>query len=222
MTLESSKNLGGIGAILMFIGLIPIPRAQPYLGIIALVGLILVLVALHDFANYYKESGIFINSIYGLVAGIVGTVIAGAVVVYLFFYTSIITNFLHKIYPGWNGKWSTLSGLKPTLSHITANDVLPILGSMFLVLLILWIFAIILAFFARRSLKTLSAKASVGLFSTGAQLLWIGAFLTIILIGFLLMWIAILVVAIAFFQIRPQPEQPVATMVPPPPTPTPI
>jgi len=219
MILESSKNLGGIGAILMFIGLIPVPRAQPYLGIIALVGLILVLVALHGFADYYKESGIFNNSIYGTVAGIVGIVIAGVVIVYLVFYTSIVTNFLHQIYPGWNGKWSTLSGLRPTFSHITTSDVLPILGSMFLVLVILWIFAIILAFFARRSLKTLSARASVGLFSTGAQLLLIGAFLTIILIGFLLMWIAILVVAIAFFQIRSQPEQPVATMVPPPPTP---
>ncbi|MGA2308062.1 MAG: DUF996 domain-containing protein [Candidatus Bathyarchaeia archaeon] len=220
MTLESSKNLGGIGAILMFIGLIP--GAQPYLGIIALVGLILVLVALHGFANYYKESGIFNNSISGVVAGIVGIVIAGVVIVYLFFYTSIVTNFLHKIYPGWNGNWSTLSGLTPTISNITTRDVLPILGSILSVLVILWIFAIIAAFFARRSLKTLSAKASVGLFSTAALLLLIGAFLTILLIGFLLMWIATLLIAIAFFQIKPQPEQPVATMAPPSSTPTPV
>ena len=117
MTLESSKNLGGIGAILMFIGLIP--GGQPYLGIIALVGLILVLVALHGFADYYKESGIFNNSLYGVVAGIVGIVIAGVVVAYLFFYTSILTDFLHKIYPGWNGNWSTLSGLTP--NHLEYN-----------------------------------------------------------------------------------------------------
>lgn len=216
MALDSSKNLGGIGAILMFIGLIP---RVPYLGIIALVGLILVLVALHGFANYYKESGIFNNSIYGVVTGIVGIVIAGVAIVYLILYTSIITNFLHKIYPGWNGNWSTLSGLTPTTSNITRSDILPILGPILLVLVILWIFAIIAAFFARRSLKTLSAKTSVGLFSTAALLLLIGAFLTIVLIGFLLMWIAVLVIAIAFFQTKPQPEQPVATMAPPPPTP---
>ncbi|MGB8781109.1 MAG: DUF996 domain-containing protein [Candidatus Bathyarchaeia archaeon] len=220
MNLESSKNLGGIGAILMFIGLIPIPGGQPFLGIIALVGLILVLVALHGFADYYKESGITNNSIYGLVAGIVGIVIAGAVIVYLFFYTSILTDFLHKIFPTWDGKWSTLSGLTPTTSNLKTSDVLPIVGSVLLVLFILWIFAIIAAFFARRSLKTLSAKTSVGLFSTAALLLLIGAFLSIILIGFLLMWIAILLIAIAFYQIKPQPEQPVATMAPPPPTPT--
>jgi uncharacterized membrane protein len=218
MNLESSKNLGGIGAILMFIGLIA--GVQPFLGIIALVGLILVLVALHGFADYYKESGIFNNSIYGLVTGIVGVVIAGVVLVYLFFYTSILTNFLHKIFPGWNGNWSTLSGLTPTTSNLKASDFLPVLGSALLILVILWIFAIIAAFFVRRSLKTLSAKASVGLFSTAGQLLFIGAFLTIILIGFLLMWIAVLLAAIAFFQIKPQQEQPAATMAPPPPTPT--
>ena len=71
-------------------------------------------------------------------------------------------------------------------------------------------------------LKTLSAKASVGLFSTAALLLLIGAFLTIVVIGFILMWIAVLLIAIAFFQIKPQPEQPVATVTPPPSTPTPV
>jgi len=212
MTLESSKNLGGIGAILMFIGLIP---GVPYLGIIALVGLILVLIALHGFAGYYKESGIFDNSIYGVVAGIVGGVIAAVVGVYLVFSTSIVTDFLHKIYVGWNGNWSTLSGMTPTVSNITANDVLSVLGAVLLVLAILWIFGIVAAFFVRRSLKTLSAKASVGLFSTAGLLLFIGAFLTIVLIGFLLIWIAVLLIAIAFFKIKIQPEQPAATMAPP-------
>jgi len=221
MTLESSKNLGGIGAVLMFIGFVTIPGAQPFLGIVALIGLILVLVALHDFANIYKESGIFNNSIYGFVTGIVGTVIAAVVAAYVFFYTSIFTDFLHNIYPGWNGSWSTLSGLTPTFSNITTSDLAPIIGSVVLVLVILWIFGIIAAFFARQSLNTLSAKARVDLFSTAALLLLIGAFLTIIFIGAILMWIAVLLIAIAFFQIKPQPEQPPVTVAPPPSTPTP-
>jgi uncharacterized membrane protein len=222
MTLESSKNLGGIGAILMFIGLIPIPGGQPFLGIIALVGFILVLIALHGLANYYKENGIFSNALYGFIAGIVGIVVAGTAIFYIIFDTTILTNLLYKIYPGWNGNWSSLAGLTPTTSNITFSDVTPILGALFLVLVILWIFVIIAAFFARRSLKTLSVKASVGLFSTAALLLFIGAFLTIIFIGFILIWIAVLLIAIAFFQIKSQPEQPVATMAPPPSTPTPV
>ena len=42
MTFESSKTLGGIGAILMFIGVFPYIN---YFGIIPLIGAILVLVA---------------------------------------------------------------------------------------------------------------------------------------------------------------------------------
>ncbi|HYB68859.1 MAG TPA: DUF996 domain-containing protein [Candidatus Acidoferrales bacterium] len=218
MTPESNKILGGIGAILMFIGFIPL--GEPSTGIIALIGLILVLVALHGFASYYKESAIFNNSIYGIIAAIVGAVIAGIVVV-----VSVLTNlknFLYKIYPGWNGDWSKLSGLTPTTSNITWSTVQPLLEGLILALVVLWIFIIIATFFARRSLKTLSAKTSVGLFSTAGQLLFIGAFLTIILIGFLLMWIAVLLAAIAFFQIKSQPEQPAPTMAPPAPTPTPV
>lgn len=221
MTLESSKILGGIGAILLFIGVIAF-FVQPLLAILGLIGIILVLVAMHDLANYYKESGIFNNALYGFIAGIVGIVVTGITFVYLFFYTSILTDFLYKIYPGWNGDLSTLSGLTPNTSNISLSDAAPIIGSFFLVLVVFWIFSIIAAFFARRSLKALSAKASVGLFSTAALLLLIGGFLAIVFIGFILMWIALLLIAVAFFQIKPQPEQPVATAAPSPSTPTPV
>jgi uncharacterized membrane protein len=218
MTLESNKTLGGIGAILLFIGLIP--YGEPFTGIIALAGLILVLVALYGFANIYKERGIFNNFIYGIIAGIVGSVIAGVVVV-ITVLTSL-KNFLYQIFPSWNGDWSKLSGLTPNISNITMSAVLPFLEGLLVVFVVLWIFLIIVAFFARRSLNILSAKTGVGLFSTAALLLMIGAVLTIVLIGILLMWIAVLLLAIAFFQIRAQPEQPVTTMAPPPSTPTPV
>ena len=221
MTLESSKILGGIGAILLFIGVITF-FVQPFLAILGLIGIILVLVALHDLANNYKEGGIFNNALYGFIAGIVGLVVTGITFVYLFFYTTILTDFLHVIYPTWNGDLSTLSGLTPNTSNISLSDAAPILESFFLVLAVLWIFSIIAAFFARRSLKALSAKASVGLFSTAALLLLIGGFLAIVFIGFILMLIALLLIAIAFFQIKPQPEQPVATATPSPSMPTPV
>ena len=220
MKFESSKTLGGIGAILLFIGVIP--YGQPFLGVIALIGFILILIALHDFADYYKENGIFDNALYGFIAAIVGAVAAAGAAVYVIFYTSTFTDFLHEIYPGWNGHWSSLVGLRPTTSNITMSDVAPVIGAMFSLLAILWIFLVISAFLNRRSLKMLSAKASLELFSTAGLLLIIGAMLTIVLIGFLLMWIAVLLIAIAFFQMKPQPEQPVAPSAPPPQTPPPV
>jgi uncharacterized membrane protein len=222
MNSESSKTLGGIGAILILIGSLVTSYT---FGVLDLIGVILVFIALNGLADYYKERGIFTNAIYSLVAGIVGIVAAAAAALYIIFDTTIVTSLLHKLYPTWNGSWTTISsfvGQTASTSNITTSDVTSVLGALFLVLVVLWVFAIVAAFFARRSLKTLSSKASVGLFSTAALLLIIGAFLTIIFIGAILMWIAVLLIAIAFFQIKPQPEQPPATMAPPPSTPTPV
>jgi uncharacterized membrane protein len=216
MSLESNKNLGGIGAILLFIGLIPF--GQPYLGLIAFIGFILVLIALYGFANIYKERGIFNNFMYGIAVGFVGAVIAVVVVVVSVLTT--LSTLLYAIFPGWNGDWTALSGLTPDVSNITAGAVLPLLGGLLSVFVVIWITIIIAAFFARRSLNALSAKTSVGLFSTAALLLLIGAFLTIVLVGVLLVWIAVLLIAIAFFQIKTQPVQPVTTMASPPSTST--
>jgi uncharacterized membrane protein len=222
MTIESSRTLGGVGAILMLIGTLPVLGSYSF-GILGLVGLILVLVALYGFANIYKEKGIFNYSLYGLIAGIVGIVIASTVLI-----VSVLVNlknFLLEIYPSWNGSWSSissLSGMTPNTSNITLSNIGPFLAGIFTVLVILWVFLIVWAFFARRSLGMLSTKTGVGLFSTAALLLLIGAVLTIIIIGFLLMWIAVLLMAIAFFQIKAQPVPPPPMATTPPQMSTPM
>ena len=204
MTIETSKILGGVGALLMFVGIIPVISSY---GVIELIGLILVMVALYNLASYYTERGIFNNALYGLIAGIVGGVIAVGVVI-----LSVLTSlkdFLYTIYPGWNGDWSALSGLTPDTSNLSLDAIVPFLTGLFAALLILWIFAIIGFYFVRRSLTSLSAKSSVGLFSTAGLLMLIGAVLIIAVgIGLLLIWIAMLILAIAFFQLKPQQTQP--------------
>ena len=204
MTIETSKILGGVGALLMFVGIIPVISSY---GVIELIGLILVMVALYNLASYYTERGIFNNALYGLIAGIVGGVIAVGVVI-LSVLTSL-SDFLYTIYPNWNGDWSALSGLTPDTSNLSLDAIVPFLTGLFAALLILWIFAIIGFYFVRRSLTSLSAKSSVGLFSTAGLLMLIGAVLIIAVgIGLLLIWIAMLILAIAFFQLKPQQTQP--------------
>ena len=119
---------------------------------------------------------------------------------------------MHEIFPGWNGTWSGLAGLTPTRSNITWSNFAPVVGALLGVLAIFWIFLIISAFFNRRSLKMLSTKTSVGLFSTAGLMLLIGAVLTIVLVGAVLIWVAILLIAIAFYEMKPQPEQPVTAI----------
>jgi uncharacterized membrane protein len=200
MTIETNKALGGVGAILMFIGIIPVVNSY---AVIELIGLILVMVALYNLASYYIERGIFNNALYGLIAGIVGVVIA-AVVVFVSVITSL-TDFLYQIFPTWNGDWTALSGLTPDVSNLNPTDILPFVGGILGALAILWIFAIMSAFFVRRSLVSLSAKSGVGLFSTAGLLLLIGSVLIIAFgLGLILVWISALLLAIAFFQIKPQ------------------
>ena len=207
MTLESSKTLGGVGALLMFIGVLPYIS---YFGIIEIIGAILVLVALHGFASIYKESGIFDNALYGMIAGIVGVVLA--VVAGIAIVLPNIKDFLLKLFPSWNGDWSTISsfsGMTPNTSNIGFGDVIPFITAAIVIIAVLWIFAIIAAFFVRRSLKQLSARTNVGLFSTTGMLLLAGAVLIIVLgLGLLLLWIAALILAIAFFTMKPQETQP--------------
>lgn len=208
MSIQNNKILGGIGALLMFLGVIPYIS---YFGVIEIIGALLVIVALYNLSRHYGEGGIFNNALYGLIAGIVG-VAAAVGVVFLTLLTSV-TDFLHAIFPDWNGDWTALSGLTPNPANISFSDVIPILAGIFVVFIILWLFAIIATFFVRRSLVSLSAKSGVGLFSTAGLLLLIGA-VCIILVGFglILMWIAALLLAIAFFRMRsePPPLQPSA------------
>jgi uncharacterized membrane protein len=207
MTPESSKTLGGIGAILMFIGIFPYIS---YYGIAELIGAILVLTALYSLGNYYRDSGIFNNALYGIMAGIVGVV--SAVAIGLAIVLPNIKDFLMTIFPSWNGDWSTissLSGMTPNTSNIGIGDVIPFISAAIVIFVILWIFAIIATFFVRRSLVRLSAKTNVGLFSTAGLLLLIGAFLIIVVgLGLILMWVAALILAIAFFNLKPTQQPP--------------
>jgi uncharacterized membrane protein len=207
MAIETSKTLGGVGAILMFIG-VPAFFVSYFFSVIALIGVILVMVASYNLGSYYAETGIFNNALYGLIAGIIGIVVAGVTLV--FAVLSSLTTFLQTIYPAWNGQdWTALQGLTPDLSNLTLDALFPFIAGVLAALLILWVFTIIATYFARRSLISLSAKSNVGLFSTTGLLMLIGAVLIIALgIGLLLIWIALLILAIAFFQLRPQQTAP--------------
>jgi uncharacterized membrane protein len=209
MMFETSKNLSGVGALLIVIG--SLGFIVPYAGILSLIGLILLLIGLKGLADYYHEGGIFNNALYGLITGIVGGVISIAAVI-ITVLTSL-TDFLYTLFPDWNGDWTALSGLTPNPSNLSLDSIAPFLAGIFAVLIILWVSSIIAAFFIRRSLGTLSVKSGVGLFSTAGLLLLIGAVLIILFgIGLILIWISALLLAIAFFKIRPQPAQ-----APPPP-----
>ncbi len=212
MTLDSSKILGGIGAILMFVGVLPIIN---YLGIIEIIGLILVLFALRNLANSYREGDIFRHAIYGVAIAVVGAVVIGMLMVAVVL--SNIQDLVTQLYPGWNGDWSTLQGMTANTTNIDPTNIFPLIGGLLVVLVVAWVFAIIASFFIYRSLKQVSNKSNVGLFGTAGLILLIGAIIPII--GLILMWVSALILSLAFFSLKSE-EQAIAAVnsTPPPPT----
>ncbi len=107
MSLESSKTLSGIGAILIAVG--SLTSLSGFMGILSLIGIILVLIGMKGLADFYGEKGIFDNALYGFIFGIIGVVVAIAL-----FVTALLSGI------GWSISmmseieeipWATIGGL---------------------------------------------------------------------------------------------------------------
>lgn len=226
MTFESSKNLGGLGAILLFISVIMILVLPVATFIIGAAGAIMLLIGIHGLASYYKERGIFNNGLIGFLAAVIGGIVVLVVILYVVL--TNITPLLQQLYPGWNGDWSALQNMTPDTSafssgNIDTSTIMPLITGMLLVWVLAWIVTIISGFFVRQSLNKVKEKSGVGLFGTAGIVILVGAFLGVIGIGYIIIWIGLLLAAIAFFQLRPTPEPVIAetpqmVSTPPPPT----
>ena len=195
--------MGGVGALLLVLGGIG-TFGTPFIGILGLVGLILILIALNGMANYYSDRGIFNNALYGIIAGVVG------VVAFIGTLIAALIAFVANL-PSWAAPYINAQdwqGLATAIqNHLTdVSAVLDLFGSLIftaiLALVVLFVFLVVAFFFFRRSLGRLSSKTHVGLFGTAGLLMLIGAVLTIIVIGFLLIWIGWILLTIAFFSIH--------------------
>jgi uncharacterized membrane protein len=201
MTLETTRILGGIGTILILI----FPFAGSA-GLVGIIGLILVMIALNQLAYHYKEPGIFSNALYGIITAIIG------IATFTIAIATAATSFLNTIGIGqiaWNdwSAWSRIDWQRITneiSSDPTAffNRFWPEITMVILAFVILFALLIIAALFARRSFRSVGAKTGIGAFYTAGMLMLVGAILTIIAIGFLLMWIAGIFLAIGFFRIK--------------------
>jgi len=203
MTLESSKTLGGVGALLMVIG----PFIGAYSGVLGLIGLILVMIALKGLSDHYNDAGIFNNALYGFIIGIIGVAIAVAVIVVAA--VDFLTAVGLDISAAWSDPavWSSINWEQAVTWNILWPHIAAILGG----LVVLFAFIVVAAVFLRRSYTTLSAKTGVNMFGTVGLLTLIGAVLTIIVVGFALLFVAQILLVVAFFSIKTQTAQPPAT-----------
>ena len=70
------------------------------------------------------------------------------------------------------------------------------------------IFELLMVIYVRRALHTLAGRSGVTLFRTAGTLLLVGAILTIFVIGAFFMFIAYILLAVAFFSLKPNTNPP--------------
>jgi uncharacterized membrane protein len=97
------------------------------------------------------------------------------------------------------------------------NNLWGIIGTLIISFVVLFIFMVISAIFFRKSLSTLAMKSGEKIFDTAGLLWLIGAVLTIILVGVILIWIAWILIAVGFFSIKTTAAQPPTAQPTPPP-----
>jgi uncharacterized membrane protein len=192
MSFETSKIFGLIGAIFMVIS----PLGGSSGNVLGLAGLVLLLIAFNDLADYYKDRSIFKNVLYGIIIFIAGIVIAAAVV------GIAAAGALSQIglpMAGWTDPtaWQSIDW-----NNLNYDALAPFFAAMIGALVILFALTVVAAFFIRKSLRTLAQKTGIAMFATSGLILLIGAILTIILVGFILLWVAMILLTIAFFRLR--------------------
>ncbi|MGD8565730.1 MAG: DUF996 domain-containing protein [Candidatus Bathyarchaeota archaeon] len=200
MDLVTSKNIGGIGALLVVIG----PLAGivfSWAGILALIGVIMVLVAQKGLADYYNEGGIFNNALYGFITTIIGSVA---------FVGTLIISVLMALSTVLPTDWANIDEWAATFTEnfLDPSMIFTLLGAIIAALIVLFIVLVIAAIFYRKSLNLTASKSGVGMFGTAGMLLLIGAILSIILIGAIVIWIAFILLTVAFFSIKPTTKSP--------------
>ena len=197
-SLGQAKTLGGVGAILALLFWVP-----AHVGIVLLiVGLVLMLFAVKNIADTVGDQAIFGNMMYSVILAIIGPIIATVVLL------AAAASFL-----------AALIALRPG-SMTIPSGFLAALGFLILAGVVLWICILISTIFVKRSYDAIALKLRVDMFRTTGLLFLIGAATLIVLVGFVILFIAAILQIIAFFSI---PEQ-VPSQAPPqqvwgPPTP---
>jgi len=168
--LLTSKLLGGIGATLCVLSIIP------HLGTIAgIAGIITVLISLNMFSKIFNDPQIFKNALISVIISIIAVV--------LIFFT-IGLGFFSMIIK---------SGSYPYINYLN-------IGKKLLFFLILtYILFVISGYYIKNAFYLLAYYTKISLFKTAGLLYFISSFLLILVIGGVGIIIAWILIAVAFF-----------------------
>ncbi len=176
---EYSKTLAMEGSILLLLGLVP------YVGwVLGIIGVILLLRGMKEFANYYQDGEIYQNTLTGVkyyIVALIALAVSGA---------GFVVGFV------FNGFAAT--GFESAFGVGNAVGLAVGIAS----LVVAFVFYVLAATHLRKTFNTLAQKTGEHSFETAGMLLWWGSILTIIGIGVLLIVIAWIFAVIGFFTMK--------------------
>jgi uncharacterized membrane protein len=184
--------MGGVGSILVLLSFVP------FVGFLfGLAGLVMVLLAVKRISEAVNDSEIFRNVLMAVILQIVGSAISVFVVIGSFFAfvgSQVMMAPFGSSFDGFGGP-----------GILGAGAVMAVLGSLLAGLIAMWIILIIAARFLRKGYERIVDKTGTRTFRTAARWYYYGAWLMIILVGFVLILIAWILQIKAFFSL---PESP--------------
>ena len=190
-SLSEARILGGIGSILVILAPIPI---FPLGTALSLAGFVLVLIAVKFISDELRDRSIFINMLLAAVLTILGLILATILLIAALAQLPFLEGFLQPLIP---------------IPRFTESAVLN-----FIILLILALVTVATAytasaFFLRRTFASIASGLKVEMFNTAAFIYLIGSLLVwVFFVGFLLIIVAQILQALAFFSL---PDHPPAT-----------
>jgi uncharacterized membrane protein len=153
-----------------------------FIPFLSLVGWILILLATKEISESVQDKTIFDDALLAAITAVIGAVVFG-----IFIFTGAIGGlFAFGVFGFGAGGFLLFLG---------------ILGAF-------WVFTIISAIFLKRSYEKISQRLNVSAFATAGLLYLIGAALTIVFIGFLIILIALIFQVVAYFSIQDRPLSP--------------
>ncbi|MDR0372356.1 MAG: DUF996 domain-containing protein [Nitrososphaerota archaeon] len=162
-----------------------------------IVGIILVLIGMKGLSEHYKDDSIYRNALTGVIFGIIG----------------FVTLTLGIFSIGILSFFTTTTVYSDTSTAISALAAIPFFV---LLVVVLFVFMLLMALYFRKALYALADRSGEQLFRTAGTLLFIGAILTVIVVGLFLIWIAYLLLIIAFFSLKIAPITSSYSYTPPP------
>ncbi len=182
-SLPEARILGGVGSILVVLAVIPIPLLGTALS---LVGYVLILIAVKFISDALRDRSIFANYLLAALFAFLGVVVAGMLLIAALAQLPVLEGILQPLIP---------------LPRFTENVLLNLLLGLLLALVSVWAAYIASAIFLRRSFASIASGLNVGLFTTAALIYFIGALLTIVFVGFLVILVAQVLQTVAFFSL---------------------